>query len=46
MSMASGEYVTVHSRADTEHASLKFEREELKADDAGEHEKGVRSPWR
>jgi VIT1/CCC1 family predicted Fe2+/Mn2+ transporter len=38
MSMASGEYVSVHSQADTEHASLKLEHEELKADDKGEHE--------
>jgi VIT1/CCC1 family predicted Fe2+/Mn2+ transporter len=35
MSMAAGEYVSVHSQADTEHADL--ERKELKADDKGEH---------
>ena len=38
MSMASGEYVSVHSQADTEHASLKLEREELEADDKGEQQ--------
>jgi VIT1/CCC1 family predicted Fe2+/Mn2+ transporter len=37
MSMASGEYVSVHSQADTEQAELKLERAELKADDRGEH---------
>jgi vacuolar iron transporter family protein len=37
MSMAAGEYVSVHSQADTEQADLKLEREELKADDKGEH---------
>src|ERR1700686_5048534 len=37
MSMAAGEYVSVHSQADTEKADLKREREELKADDKGEH---------
>ena len=37
MSMASGEYVSVHSQADTEKAELKLERAELKADDKGEH---------
>jgi vacuolar iron transporter family protein len=37
MSMASGEYVSVHSQADTEQAELKRERAELKADDKGEH---------
>jgi VIT1/CCC1 family predicted Fe2+/Mn2+ transporter len=37
MSMAAGEYVSVHSQADTEHADLERERMELKADDAGEH---------
>jgi VIT1/CCC1 family predicted Fe2+/Mn2+ transporter len=36
MSMAAGEYVSVHSQADTEHADLQLERKELKADDAGE----------
>jgi VIT1/CCC1 family predicted Fe2+/Mn2+ transporter len=36
--MAAGEYVSVHSQADTEHAELERERAELKADDAGEHE--------
>jgi VIT1/CCC1 family predicted Fe2+/Mn2+ transporter len=37
MSMAAGEYVSVHSQADTEQADLERERQELKADDAGEH---------
>jgi len=37
MSMAAGEYVSVHSQADTEEAALKLERAELKADDKGEH---------
>jgi VIT1/CCC1 family predicted Fe2+/Mn2+ transporter len=36
MSMAAGEYVSVHSQADTEHADLERERVELKTDDAGE----------
>jgi vacuolar iron transporter family protein len=36
MSMAAGEYVSVHSQADTEQADLERERKELKADDAGE----------
>jgi VIT1/CCC1 family predicted Fe2+/Mn2+ transporter len=37
MSMAAGEYVSVHSQADTEQADLKLERKEIKADDKGEH---------
>ena len=37
MSMAAGEYVSVHSQADTEKADLKLERAELKTDDVGEH---------
>jgi VIT1/CCC1 family predicted Fe2+/Mn2+ transporter len=37
MSMAAGEYVSVHSQADTEQAALAQERRELKADDKGEH---------
>ena len=37
MSMAAGEYLSVHSQADTEDAELKLERTELKADDVGEH---------
>lgn len=37
MSMAAGEYVSVHSQADTERADLKREGVELKADDIGEH---------
>jgi VIT1/CCC1 family predicted Fe2+/Mn2+ transporter len=37
MSMAAGEYVSVHSQADTEQADLDRERKELKADDKGEH---------
>jgi VIT1/CCC1 family predicted Fe2+/Mn2+ transporter len=36
MSMAAGEYVSVHSQADTEQADLERERRELKADDRGE----------
>ncbi|OAI50431.1 hypothetical protein AYO46_10145, partial [Betaproteobacteria bacterium SCGC AG-212-J23] len=36
MSMAAGEYVSVHSQADTERADIERERRELKADDAGE----------
>lgn len=38
MSMAAGEYVSVHSQADTEQAELELERTELRADDMGEHE--------
>jgi VIT1/CCC1 family predicted Fe2+/Mn2+ transporter len=37
MSMAAGEYVSVHSQADTEHADLKREITELKTDNQGEH---------
>jgi VIT1/CCC1 family predicted Fe2+/Mn2+ transporter len=37
MSMAAGEYVSVHSQADTEQADLDLERTELKTDDKGEH---------
>lgn len=37
MSMAAGEYVSVHSQADAEQAALELERKELKADDRGEH---------
>jgi VIT1/CCC1 family predicted Fe2+/Mn2+ transporter len=36
MSMAAGEYVSVHSQADTEEADLKLERAELKTDNEGE----------
>jgi VIT1/CCC1 family predicted Fe2+/Mn2+ transporter len=36
MSMAAGEYVSVHSQADSEQADIERERKELKADDAGE----------
>jgi VIT1/CCC1 family predicted Fe2+/Mn2+ transporter len=36
MSMAAGEYVSVHSQADIEQADLKLERAELKTDNAGE----------
>jgi len=36
MSMAAGEYVSVHSQADTENADLERERRELKADHLGE----------
>lgn len=37
MSMAAGEYVSVHSQADTEKADLAKERAELAADHTGEH---------
>src|SRR5450631_4931964 len=36
MSMATGEYVSVHSQADTENAALAQERRELETDYAGE----------
>ncbi len=36
MSMAAGEYVSVHSQADTEQADLELERQELQADAKGE----------
>jgi vacuolar iron transporter family protein len=36
MSMAAGEYVSVHSQADTEHADLERERNELTSDLQGE----------
>lgn len=36
MSMAAGEYVSVHSQADTEKADLDRERKELATDDVGE----------
>jgi VIT1/CCC1 family predicted Fe2+/Mn2+ transporter len=36
MSMAAGEYVSVHSQADTENADLAKERRELASDNAGE----------
>jgi vacuolar iron transporter family protein len=38
MSMAAGEYVSVHSQADTEKADLERERAELAANPAAEHE--------
>jgi VIT1/CCC1 family predicted Fe2+/Mn2+ transporter len=38
MSMAAGEYVSVHSQGDTEKAELDVERREIKADSKGEHE--------
>jgi vacuolar iron transporter family protein len=37
MSMATGEYVSVHSQADSEAAALAQERTELEVDPAGEH---------
>jgi VIT1/CCC1 family predicted Fe2+/Mn2+ transporter len=37
MSMAAGEYVSVHSQADTENADLERERRELETDSAAEH---------
>ena len=36
MSMAAGEYVSVHSQADTEQADLNIEKQELKRDSDGE----------
>jgi len=36
MSMAAGEYVSVHSQADTERADIEREQKELKADEQGE----------
>ena len=38
MSMAAGEYVSVHSQADTEQAEIERERAELKADPKGERQ--------
>jgi VIT1/CCC1 family predicted Fe2+/Mn2+ transporter len=38
MSMAAGEYVSVHSQADTEKAELSLERAEIKNDAASEHQ--------
>jgi VIT1/CCC1 family predicted Fe2+/Mn2+ transporter len=37
MSMAAGEYVSVHSQADTERADLTLEKTELRVDNEGEH---------
>jgi VIT1/CCC1 family predicted Fe2+/Mn2+ transporter len=37
MAMAAGEYVSVHSQADTEHAELKKERRQQERDPPGEH---------
>ena len=37
MSMAAGEYVSVHSQADTEKADLERERREIETDNAAEH---------
>lgn len=37
MSMAAGEYVSVHSQADIENSELEREKRELKADNTGEH---------
>ena len=37
MSMAAGEYVSVHSQADSEEAELTLERTELRTDNKGEH---------
>jgi VIT1/CCC1 family predicted Fe2+/Mn2+ transporter len=37
MSMAAGEYVSVHSQSDTEQADLERERKELQTDVIGEH---------
>ncbi len=38
MSMAAGEYVSVHSQQDTEQADLSLESKELRVDDMGEHQ--------
>lgn len=38
MSMGAGEYVSVHTQADTEAADLALEREELRTDEKGERE--------
>ena len=38
MSMAAGEYVSVHSQADSERAELDREGSEIRADDKGEHQ--------
>jgi vacuolar iron transporter family protein len=38
MSMAAGEYVSVHSQKDIEKADLELERKELKEDSKGEHQ--------
>src|SRR5450432_3600829 len=47
MAMAAGEYVSVHSQADTEKADLALERTELVADDEGELGNGcdLRRAW-
>lgn len=37
MSMAAGEYVSVRSQSDSEHAALELERKELETDSQGEH---------
>jgi VIT1/CCC1 family predicted Fe2+/Mn2+ transporter len=37
MSMAAGEFVSVHSQADSEEAELALERTELRVDNVGEH---------
>jgi VIT1/CCC1 family predicted Fe2+/Mn2+ transporter len=37
MSMAAGEYVSVHSQSDAEQADIERERQELKTDNASEH---------
>jgi VIT1/CCC1 family predicted Fe2+/Mn2+ transporter len=37
MSMAAGEYVSVHSQADTERADLTLEKKEIRVDNEGEH---------
>jgi VIT1/CCC1 family predicted Fe2+/Mn2+ transporter len=38
MSMAAGEYVSVHSQEDTEKADLRLERREIRVDPKGEHQ--------
>src|ERR1017187_7030920 len=43
MSMAAGEYVSVHSQADTERADLNIERAEIKTDNKGEHKELARA---
>src|SRR5437868_9485615 len=37
MSMAAGEYVSVHSQADAEQADIDRERQEIRTDSASEH---------
>ncbi len=45
MSIAAGEYVSVHSQSDTEEAELQLERAELEEDDKGEHKELNCAQW-